>query len=125
MLIFKSRWFSKWASKQGLTDQSLRIALREMENGLVDADLGGFIYKKRAPFNGHGKRQGLRTIVAFKSKDKAFFVYGFAKNSRANIRTSELLALKKLARELFDYSPAQLHKAINAGSIIEMDSNEK
>lgn len=124
MLIFKSRWFSKWAAKQGLTDHALIAAIAEMESGLIDADLGGFIFKKRASTNGQGKRAGIRTIVAFKSKDKAFFVYGFAKNSRANISTSELLALKKLALELFDYSPAQLHKAIISGSIIEVESDE-
>ncbi|WP_411360096.1 type II toxin-antitoxin system RelE/ParE family toxin [Pseudidiomarina sp. YC-516-91] len=120
MIIFKSRWFAKWAAKQGLTDNALIAAVGEMESGLIDADLGGFIFKKRAPTNGQGKRTGIRTIVAFKTNDKAFFVFGFAKNSRANISATELLALKKLASELFSYSTEELQKAIRSGSIIEV-----
>lgn len=49
MRILKSRWFTKWAKKEGLTDWALKNALIEMEQGLIDADLGGHVYKKRAP----------------------------------------------------------------------------
>ena len=48
MRILKSRWFTKWAKKEGLTDWALKNALIEMEQGLIDADLGGHVYKKRA-----------------------------------------------------------------------------
>jgi hypothetical protein len=35
-----------------------------------------------------------------KSGDKAFFMYGFAKNVQANVSTDQLKALKHLAKEL-------------------------
>lgn len=65
-----------------------------MECGLVDADLGGHIFKKRVALEGRGKRGSVRTLLAYKVADKAFFVYGFAKNTRANISDRELKALK-------------------------------
>ncbi len=52
MRIFKSRTFEKWAKKQGLTDEDLKKAVLEIENGLIDANLGGNVYKK------HIGRQG-------------------------------------------------------------------
>jgi hypothetical protein len=120
MRIYKSKLFTKWADKEGLTDESLKATIKEMEDGLVDADLGGHVYKKRTPIEGQGKSGGLRTILAFKMGNKAFFMYGFAKNVRDNISAKELKALKGMARELLGYSDAQLKKAIKAGSFIEV-----
>jgi hypothetical protein len=47
MRIFKTRLFAKWARKEKLTDRLLQQAIHEMEQGLLDADLGGCVYKKR------------------------------------------------------------------------------
>lgn len=67
----------------------------------------------------------LRTLIAFKQGDKTFFIYGFAKNERANISEAEEKALKLLAKELLGYSDAGLVKAVKAGELIEVRSNEK
>ena len=50
MRIFKDRLFNKWADKEGITDKLLRVAVVEMEEGLVDADLGGNVYKNALPY---------------------------------------------------------------------------
>jgi len=42
MRIFETRAFTKWATKAGLPDDSLRAAVKEIEEGLVDAHLGGY-----------------------------------------------------------------------------------
>lgn len=47
MRIFKTPVFAKWARQEKLTDGQLRQAVKEMEQGLIEADLGGHIYKKR------------------------------------------------------------------------------
>jgi hypothetical protein len=61
-----------------------------MERGLVDADLGGHVFKKRVAVPGKGKSGGARTLLVYRAGTKAFFVYGFAKNTRANIKENEL-----------------------------------
>jgi hypothetical protein len=38
--IFKTHWFDRWASRQGIDTRSLCAAVREMVNGLYEADLG-------------------------------------------------------------------------------------
>jgi len=68
MQIFKNRWFNKWAKKEKLADSTLRAAVAEMEDGLIDADLGGHVVKKRIPLPGRGKRGGARSIIAYRRK---------------------------------------------------------
>ena len=58
MAIYKTRWFDRWARKQGLTTPSLCAAVREMTKGLFDADLSGNLFKKRIARPGQGKRGG-------------------------------------------------------------------
>lgn len=124
MRAFKIREFAKWASGEGLGDEALASAVAEMEVGLIDARLGGQVVKKRVALPGRGKRGSARTVVAFRRGEKAFFVYGFAKNVRANVSDKELKALKFLAKELLNYPLVTLAKAIRAGELIEIEVND-
>ena len=124
MQVYKSKWFGKWAEKEELTDQDLSIAVKEMANGLIDADLGGYVMKKRVALQGQGKSGGARTLLAFKLADKAFFMYGFAKNQRDNISAKELKVLKVMAKQVLGYTSAQLSAAVNAGEFIEVKRDE-
>lgn len=123
MRIFKNKAFNKWASKEGLNDEVLRNAVVEMKKGLVDADLGGHVFKKRVAIAGRGKSSGARTLLAYKVGDKAFFIYGFAKNVRANIKDDELKGLKAYANVLFGYNDKALKNTMDAGLLIEVESD--
>ena len=101
----------------------MRAAVDEMVRGLIDADLGGHVVKKRVALPGRGKSGGVRTLLAYKIGNKAFFVYGFAKNARANISADELKALKFLAKELLNYSDKALTEAIKHGALIEVEND--
>jgi hypothetical protein len=118
--IYKLKWFKRWASKEGLSDSLLKLAITEMQQGLVDADLGANVYKKRVPLLGQGKSRSLRTLIAFQVDNKAFFIYGFSKSTRSNISVKEMKSLKLLAKELLNYSEEKLKKAIDSGSIEEV-----
>ena len=124
MRVFKSKWFKKWAAKEGLSDEALQTAVEEMEVGLIDAELGGQVVKKRVALPGRGKRGGSRTLVVYQQANKVFFVYGFAKNERANISAKQLKALKLLATQLLGYTSPALVKAINAGELIEVNEDD-
>lgn len=124
MQVYKSKWFGKWADKEDLTDQDLSAAVKEMVNGLIDADLDGHVMKKRVALQGQGKSGGARTLLAFKLDDKAFFMYGFTKNQQDNISAKELKALKAMAKQVLGYTPAQLKVVLNAGEFIEVRHDE-
>ena len=123
MRVFKSKWFRRWAAREGLGDVALLAAVRELEDGLIDADLGGHVIKKRVALPGRGKRGSIRSLVVYRQNDKVFFVYGLAKNERSNISDKELRALRLLARQLLGYSNSALLKAIRAGELIEVNVN--
>lgn len=124
MKAYKTKLFNKWLEKEKIVEQSLIQAIKEIDSGLVDADLGGFVYKKRIARTGAGKSSGFRTLLAFKSDDKIFFMYGFSKNVQSNISGRETLALKKLASELLSYSSQAIKQAITIGELIEVKENE-
>lgn len=124
MQAFKTRVFAKWASGEGLGDDALASAVAEMEQGLIDARLGGQIVKKRVALPGRGKRGSTRTLVAYKKGNKAFFIYGFAKNERTNVSDKELRSLKLLAKELLNYVAPALGQATQAGELIEIEVND-
>lgn len=125
MQIFKTKWFARWAAKESLSDQTLIDAVTEMEQGLIDANLGSNVVKKRVGIEGRGKSGGLRTILAFKLKDKAFFLYGFAKNQHENIDDKELKALKLMAKHFLAYDSKALEKAKKAQELIEVHEVSK
>lgn len=116
--IFKTRWFDRWAHKQGLTDDMLCRAVAEMVAGLFDADLGGGLLKKRLARPGQGKSGGFRTLVATKREDRWFFVFGFPKSERSNIDKDEQEALQSLAAYLLKLPNVELTQALRAGELI-------
>jgi len=56
MKVLKRREFAKWQVRENLADATLCWTVMEMEHGLVDADLGGCLYKKE--FLGRGVARG-------------------------------------------------------------------
>jgi hypothetical protein len=121
MAIYTTRWFDRWARKQGLTVPALCAAVREMVDGLFDADLGGGLFKKRIARAGQGKRGGYRTLAATNQGNRWVFVYGFPKNERSNIDRDEAEALRKLATHLLSLTAQAVAKARQAGELIEVD----
>ena len=72
--VFKTRYFSRWFRKIGLSDVALCHVVKEMEQGLIDANLGRGVVKKRLALPGRGKRGGARTLVATNKDDRWFFL---------------------------------------------------
>ena len=118
--VFKTRQFARWMRQTELTDAALCMSVHEMMAGLVDADLGGHVLKKRVAVPGRGKRGGVRSLVATRRGSRWFFVFGFEKNEKANVSRAELEALQWLARELLDLSPEQLELSIQDGALQEI-----
>jgi hypothetical protein len=118
--IFKYTWFNRFANKEGITDAELREAVNQLEAGQAYANLGGGVYKVRVARPGEGKSGAYRVIVFFRSEERAFFAYGFAKSARSNISQKELKKLKKQAGLLISMSEDQINAALKKGVIIEI-----
>lgn len=122
MRIFKNKMFFKWAKSEGLTDLILLKAAKEIDQGLIDATLGGNLVKKRVARKAEGKRGGFRTIVVFQKRHRTIFVYGFSKSQRDNVSKQEEKALKKLSQSLLYASDSELENMIVNGDLYEVKS---
>lgn len=96
-----------------------------MASGLVDADLGGHLYKKRIRLSGQGKRGGGRVIVASHWHDRWFFLYGFAKNERSDVSDGDLKALRELALSLLALSDSGIRRAKAEGLLTEVTNEQQ
>ncbi len=117
-----TKHFEKWARKQDIPPKELLKALKELENGFFEANLGGNVIKKRIRFQGKGKSGSGRTIVCYKKDDRAIFVHGFSKNEKSNLSQKELHALKEFAKVLLSLSSKKLQVAIENGNFMEVNS---
>ena len=120
MRIFKTTWFARFAGKEGITDDELREMVDLLEMGQAEADLGGGVYKMRVARPGESKAGGYRVIVFFRSEERTFFVYGFAKSRRANIDQGELREFKKKAKVNFLLTDEQIMNRLRDRTLFEI-----
>ena len=121
--VFATKTFARWMRKNKVAQEDLLDATKEMVSGLIDADLGGYVLKKRLALRGRGKSSGARTIVATKFGVRWFFLFGFDKNERSNIDSDELKSLQQLALTLLSFDTTQLANALSDGQLIELNGD--
>jgi hypothetical protein len=119
--IFKNAWFCRFARREKIKDAVSKEAIVRAERGLIDADLGGGVFKQRLARPGQGRSGGYRSIIIFQKGERAFFVYGFAKSDRENIDPDEAAAFKKSAKAFFALSDKQIEILIKDKELSEVD----
>ncbi len=67
-----------------------------------------------------GKVETLPTIILFRRGAKAFFVYGFSKNQRANIDDNEEKQFKEAAKHVLALTDKQLAELLERGDFVEI-----
>lgn len=118
--VLKRKDFARWQAGEKLPDSALCKAVKEMESGLIDVDLGGFLYKTRMARPSGGKSGGYRTLVSARTGSRYLFLYGFPKNGKANITQNEKKALQYAGKVFLDLSAEALSKALQSGVLLEV-----
>jgi hypothetical protein len=106
--IYKTKWFARFARKEGVRDRSLREAIDRAERGIVDADLGGY-----------------RMLVAYREQGRAVFLFGFAKNERENIDPDELTSLQEIAAAWLMADQKRIETAIETKELQAVSDGEE
>ena len=125
MRIFAIKQFHKWAQSNELTDDLLRNAVDEVEKGIVDANLGGNLYKKRIATKGRGKSGSVRTLLVYAVSRRTFFMFGFEKADQANISQKEEKVLKILGKEYLKFGEAKLTTLLKEKAIFEITKGKE
>lgn len=118
--ILKRKDFARWQAGEKLPDAALCKAVTEMESGLVDADLGGFLYKKRVARPNVGKSGGYRTLLSARIGNRYVFLHGFPKSDKANITQAEKKALQFAGKVFLELSGEALEQALGVGVLVEV-----
>ena len=119
MKIFKNTWFTRFADKEGITDNELTEAVNRLEAGAA-IDLGGGVYKIRLARPGEGKSGGYRVIVFYRSEERTFYEYAFAKSDRGNISEKDLRDFKKDAKTYLSRTDEQIRDLLRKRDLIEI-----
>ncbi len=123
--IFKTRWFERFAKKHAIGDLILRDAIERVEKGLVDADLGNGVIKLRIARPGEGRSSGYRVIVLLKRKEYSFFVYGYSKSNRENIKKDEEQAFRNMAHHVLALSDPEIRLLLEKNEFVEVFYEQK
>lgn len=124
MRIFKSKWFAKFAKKEGISDVRLCKAVKDAESGKIDADYGGSVIKQRIARSNKGKSGGYRSVILYYRGKRAFFVYGYPKSERENIDEADERYFKELARLTLAFSDHELATLVKTGAYEEVKCDE-
>ena len=123
MRIFKTRAFDKFARKNDICNSMLVEAVERAENGLIDANLGNGVLKQRIARVGQGRSKGHRTIILFRKEERTFFVYGFSKNDRENLRQDEEEKFRKMADYYLSLPEKDVSMYLAKGDFKEVNRN--
>jgi putative transcriptional regulator len=85
--VFKTRYLARFAKREAIADASLRAAVEDAESGLSTPT---WAEASSSSANGAGQARWLSGAIAFRSMDRAIFIYGFAKSARDNIESSRI-----------------------------------
>jgi hypothetical protein len=96
-------------------------AVDRAERGLVDADLGGGLIKQRVARSGQGRSGGYRMVVAYRVRDRAVFLFGFAKSELENIDADQLAELRKIAVGWLEEPDDGIERALDDDRLQEID----
>jgi hypothetical protein len=125
MKVLKRKDFARWQAKERIFDEALCEAVMEMESGLIDADLGGCLFKKRIARLGAGKSGGYRTLLSARFDHRYVFLHGFAKSDKANITRDEKNALRYAGKVFLELSGEALVMALQTGLLQEVCCGEQ
>ena len=119
--VFKTKEFMRFTRRERITDATLCEAVSRAARGLIDADLGRGLIKQRIARPGQGRSGGYRSLMAFRSKHRTVFVYGFAKNERDNIGPDELEFWQRVATAFVRMDDAKIKLMIDQLELTEVN----
>ncbi len=125
MQVYKLKAFARFQRRERIADTTLAKAIRDAENGLIDADLRGGLIKQRVARPGQGKSGGFRTVIAYQTGERAVFLFGFAKSQQANLVDDELAYWRQVGREYLGLDDDAIEVAIEAEIMTEVDYGDE
>ena len=111
----------RFIRKARIGDSALVGVVERAERGIVDADLGGGLVKLRVGRPNEDRRNGFRTIVAFRAGERAFFLAAYGKNELSAVGERTERDLRAKGRALQALSDGEIDELKVAGHLREVE----
>jgi hypothetical protein len=115
--VYKTKVFARFSRKARISDRVLWDVAQAVDQGRIDADLGGGVVKQRIARPGQGKSGGSRTIILLRQGHRAVFVFGFEKKDMTNITAEDLVLFREMAPLYLNASDEQMQQWQEAGAL--------
>ena len=125
MRVLVIRPFGRFQRRERIKDAALCEAVARVERGLVDADLGHGLIKQRVARPGQGRSGGYRAVIPYRARDRAVFLYGFAKSDRDNIDPDELQTFREIGASWLMGDEQAIERAIGDEILREVDCDDE
>lgn len=93
--------------------------------GTGSTDLGTGFIKQRIARQGEGKSGGYRSILIYRSGERAIFVFAFPKSAKANLSAAELKVYRRAASIMLELGENQIQTEVEAGRLVEVKDDEQ
>jgi hypothetical protein len=123
--VFVTKTFKRFQRKEAIGSETLCEAIQRAGRGLIDADLGAGLIKQRVGRPGQGRRGGYRTIIAYRKETRSVFLYGFPKNTQANIGAADRRDLTDYGMMLLDLGEEGIAAMIEAEELMEIECHDE
>ena len=120
MQVFVTKSFRRFQRKERISNQALWQAIERANAGTIDADLGQGLIKQRVARPGQGRSGGYRTIIAYRSGHRAFFLFGFAKSVLANVDGATLAHWQDIGADLMAAGDKAIQAAVDNMELTEV-----
>ena len=122
MRVFKSRWFQRFARKEGISDAVLLEAVARAETRPDRRGPRWRGYQTADCPAGSGEIERVSGHHLFRRGARAFLAYGFAIRQRANIDHDEEREFKEAAKHVLALTEKQLAELLKRGDFLEVKS---
>ena len=72
-----------------------------------------------------GKSGGYRSILIYRSGERAIFVLAFAKSDKGNLSAAELKVYRKAASIMLELGDGEMETEVEAGRLVEVKDDEQ
>jgi len=124
MRIFLTEGFDEFIHYVGICDELIKSVAHEVDQGLIDGDLGGPLKKKRIALPATGKRGGARSIICVRQNDCLFFLDGWRKKDTPKkgkeIPEKAINIYRLIGNQFLSFTELELEKAISSGILREV-----
>ncbi len=115
----------RYAISQRITDAELWDAFTRSLDPKVDCSLGHGLVRHRLPRPSRGRPLGFCSILAYRTDNRALFLYGFPRDRPDDLSQRDLIAYRDIATAFLELNNEAIDLLIAKGKFTEVHHDQE